>query len=371
MIMEKKMNASKLLVIFVIFFISNFAIGGTPITITMESITFDSGSKFTPGDGTPNENINFSEYFCYHLSEVNTLSNDIILRLKTNCPDQIMLIITAKQGFSENGFGNISYFNNSCSISTVYGTTFLLTPDGTVPTTISKHDFNWEWTITAIPTCNTSQYDACTFTFQTHHCCYVLWDDPKAPMEEPWLNVLDKAVELTGSSYEYEDQVIASITTNLYNSGLNYNSNQTHYDTDDEDTCFFHLNAILDEWSYVDCQDCSMLLTCLASSLGTSLCQILRINPLNATTFYTKLIDPIGSTSWQNVSWSFHQVAWKSGVYDPTAMLKRYNQTQPYLPLEESASSYSANLTGNTIEFAAPFRLGELDPFYDKQTKID
>jgi hypothetical protein len=321
-IMKKTINKAKyLLVLAVMLLAGNYIFGGTPITIGMNRIRFDSGNLLTLGDGTSN-NQTLSEYFYFQLNDINDITNDVILTLSSNCQNPVILMITAHTD-STDGFGNICYVNYDCTISSS-GTAFYLKPDGAVPNTISKHDFNWHWTITVIPKCNTSLYDACTHTFDTYHCCYMLWDAPIEPMDEPWVGVLDKAVGFAGGAYEYENEVIEALTTNLYSSKAFYNSSE-HFTIPNYTN--FNLSLLLVHWDslntvMMDCRDFANFLHVLANALGID-CGYYNVD-LDED-HYLNCLKPSG---WPGdgiscyTKWDYHQFAWyNSMVADASTMI--------------------------------------------------
>jgi hypothetical protein len=293
---------------------------GTPISIESKTIRFVSADLLILGDGIPN-NTDHSEYFSYYLSESQNIDNYVSINLKSNYNGPIILIITAQQ--TGNGFGNINYFNDDCYISSIGGTTFYLTPDGNIPNTISKHEFYWNWTITIIPKCENAQYDACTHAFNTHHCCYVLWDTPLEPMDEPWVGVLDKAVEFAGGAYEYENEVIEALTTNLYSSKAWYNGG-IHFTTGNSN---FNLSSLLIHWDSLsivemDCRDFANFLHVLANALGIE-CVFYKINlDISLSLNCLKPSGWSGDGITCSTKWNFHQFAWcDSMVVDASTMI--------------------------------------------------
>lgn len=267
--MEKTRNKFyQILMVLTALFIANNTFGGTPITISFEQIEFNSGYVLTLGDGTSN-NTDLSEYFAFYLSS--NRNSYVDLTISSNCSDPVTLIINANQ--SGSGLGNMCKVLYNYTISS--GTPIELNFDGAVPATISKYDYYWNWTITAIP-CNTSAYDANTVTQTTHHCCYVLIDEPQTPMDEPWIDVLDYACSWANGENN-SSAIIQSLTSNLYNYGVTYDGGQ-HY------TSGYNLNLtlLLSHLSSpsnveMDCRDFSNFLQVLSNSLGIG-CQYNRID---------------------------------------------------------------------------------------------
>jgi hypothetical protein len=283
-------------------------------------------------NGTAN-NTDHSEYFSFQLSESDSypFTNDVFIKLTSNYNGPVILIITAQQ--TGNGFGNICYVNYDCSISSYGGTTFYLTPDGNAPSTISKHEFYWNWTITIIPKCENAQYDACTHTFNTHHCCYVIWDTPVNPMEESWIGVLDVACDdmLNGGTYGTAEEVIVALTTNLYSSGVIYNGGRSLFSDSSND---FKLKSLLEAWPnrnstnlQMDCRDFANFILVLSTALGID-CHYLNIDfecGGQGETAPLYSIQPAGCEIlyyYDNYEWDFHQVVWfNSSVLDASTKI--------------------------------------------------
>jgi len=305
-------------------FIANNTLGDTPITISFEQIEFNSGYVLTLGDGTSN-NTDLSEYFAFYLSS--NRNSYVDLTISSNCSDPVTLIINANQ--SGSGLGNMCKVLYNYTISS--GTPIELNFDGTVPATIGKYDYYWNWTITAIP-CNTSAYDANTVTQTTHHCCYVLYDEPQAPMDEPWIDVLDYACSwASGETSEYS--IIVSITEGAYgNIGKEYYGGGTHAVFPN-----FNLTGLLaDNWA--DCRDMSAVVQVFSNSLGIQGVQVRRIDG----PFAYKPILPVGKTSWSSSIWNFHQVGYYSNVFDACLQLDQFS---PRIPINEPINgSYKDDL---------------------------
>jgi hypothetical protein len=291
--MEKTRNkVYQMLFVLSALFIANNTHGGTPITISFEQIEFNSGYILTLGDGTSN-NTDLSEYFAFYLSS--NRNSYVDLTISSNCSDPVTLIINANQ--SGSGLGNMCKVLYNYTISS--GTPIELNFDGAVPSSIGKYDFNWNWTITAIP-CNTSAYVANTVTNTTHHCCYVLYDEPQAPEASPKTDILDYACE-----WAYGSTTENQVCTNILSNGFNQ-----HY-----------------TWDY-QCHKLASDFVRLVSSLGITayLHRWARKDPYYASEGQmiaqkTIVFDPVGPTHGnRDFYWSFHQWAEAASYQrDPSA----------------------------------------------------
>jgi hypothetical protein len=267
-------------------------------------------------------------------------------------------------------------FVASCDLMSNNETAFIINLNGTLPSTIGIYDFTFNWEATALPVNAPYCPVACT-PVQTDHSYYVLLANPRAPMAEPWHRVLEKSCEW---AYGIDDEMeaIEALTSYLYHeSGLEYNTEfYSHYYSDPPAPFatkrIFDLTNLLDQWTTVDCQDCSIFLTILSGSLGAPLVKTRRITG----PFLTKSIDLIGENlSWQeNVYWYFHQVAWLDNVYDPTIMLKHY-LSPDYLPINVDIDNpYKTDLKKYVNDPwlpYEPFIIGNTDPFYNLPSIIE
>jgi hypothetical protein len=320
-------------------FIANNTHGGTPITISFEQIEFNSGYILTLGDGNSN-NTNLSEYFAFYLNS--NRNSYVDLTISSNCTDPVTLIINANQ--SGSGLGNMCKVLYNYTISS--GTPIELNFDGAVPSTINKYDYYWNWTITAIP-CNTSAYDASTVTQTTHHCCYVLFDEPQSPMDEPWLEVLNYACSWAVGQVT-DTCAVQKITEGIYYmadldgdidydwpTGANYYSSGVDKRTFDLNN--FISNIKLSNNVKVNCSDVANLFNIFVNSLGLNgyTKRIIKISP---NKFTTNEIDPIGSPGWNTAYWSYHQFGWFSESVNDACI--RVNYSSPFLPTNMDQSTY-------------------------------
>lgn len=287
------------------------------------------------------------------------------IKVKFNSNNNNMNYLVRTTVISGTGIGNVcGILIAPCDLNK----TITIELSGAVPGSIGKHNFTWKWEATALPINAPYCPINCT-SVNTTHTYYTLLATPQAPMSIPWSEVLDKAC-VWANGQNTNSSVLHSLTSRLYlNSGLDYDGNQSHYEPDNWPyyTKFtFHLTDFLNEWNKADCQDCSMFLSILSSSIGASLTQTRRIQG----SFYTKNIEPIGTTyGWITTRWSFHHVGWLNNVYDPAIKI---NQSSPYIPIDKNIENqYKTDLysSGTWSPFSA-FYLGQTDPYWGVPTEI-
>lgn len=291
--------------------------------------------------------------------------SNIKIKVKLSSNNSNMNYLVKATVISGTGIGNVcEFFVAPCDLNSKV---FTLELAGTIPASIGVNTFTWEWEAMALPINSPYCPIACT-SVNTEHTFYTLLSTPQAPMSTPWVDVLDKAC-VWANGQNTDSNVLTYLCNNLYtNSGLNYDGGQSHYDyiSYPIQKFQFSLTDFLDEWNKADCQDMSMFLSILSSSLGASLNQTRRIQGV----FSTKNIDPVGITySWGGVSWNFHHVGWLNNVYDPCL---RLNQYSPYIPINKNIDSpYKANLYNSGMwSPQTSFTLGQTDPYWSLPTEI-
>lgn len=289
----------------------------------------------------------------------------------SNYSGKMNLIINLTYSNIEKGIGKI------CNkfIPNYDGDAITLDFYDTLPQSVGKYEFTWTWDIYAMPT-EPSTYCAGSKTSTTTHTYYTLLCEPIAPMTIPWEGVLNKAC-VWASGKQIDSDVLTQLTTKLYTeSGLDYVPDGTHYfrvyDIKINNYVhIFYLSDFLRDWDIADCEDMSMFLTILSSSIGGSLTQTRRIDGF----FDTKSITPVGYSNPINTTWHFHQVGWKDNVYDACISL---NTPTARIPINENIDNpykkdllntcYNCQQTWNPYD---PFRLGEKDPYFGHLSYIE
>ena len=141
-------------------------------------------------------------------------------------------------------------------------------------------------------------------------------------MAEPWTEVLDYACDWAESKTNEFDALVV-ITEGVYTDigvdheywgGSSHAVNQS-----------FNLTGFFnDDWA--DCRDVSAFVHVSTRAIGGTETQVRMINPGSQNYwFYYKPIKPIGKDAWTtgNNYWYFHQVAWKSNVFDACLRLDK------------------------------------------------
>jgi hypothetical protein len=228
-------------------------------------------------------------------------SPKIKLQLATTCTNNFILLVYAKNT-GGNGFDRW-YYN------------YFYTPGSDIeieiPITsyISKYRFTWEWTITAIPLCNTGAgFTANTLTRTTEQHLYVILEEPQAPMNPPWAGVLEYVCEWAEGEYDI-DVATTKITEHLYYCGFEYNSapEYSHENYLDEPyKHHFHLSKLIPDLQdpeniEVNCLDMARAVVTFSNALGANLKVTKFVNKVsNIELFRTNFIDPIGDSQLED-----------------------------------------------------------------------
>jgi hypothetical protein len=220
-----------------------------------------------------------------------------ILRLQVNtaCTTNFMLLIRARST-GGNGF-DLCYNNYSYTPGTSI--------EFDIPITgyISKFLLTWEWTITAIPICNTgSGFTANTLTRTTEQHLYVILEEPQAPMSLPWAGVLEYACEWAEGEYDIEEAT-SRITEHLYLCGFNYNiaPKYTGYTSNYFKITKFLLDLEDPESKEVNCLDMARAVVTFSNAIGFSLKVFDYVSNLSDDHgFPVNFIDPIGISNPTN-----------------------------------------------------------------------
>jgi len=218
---------------------------------------------------------------------------------------------------------------SSCGSS---GNSTLTMTNGQVPNYVRKFGFDYGWYVTRVngEVLQWSIYMGVTGT----HYYYILLAAPQSPMSVPWTDVLEYSCAWAANQSS-ESGAVTKITEGAYNdlgNSHSYNGYQTHA----SGTTFYLTNFLNDDDA--DCQDMSAVVQIFTQAIGGSSTQVRRING----GFYYKAILPIGYGQWGTGYWNFHQVGWKSNIYDACLKL---NQSNPRIPVNENIDgSYKSDL---------------------------
>jgi hypothetical protein len=185
---------------------------------------------------------------------------------------------------------------------------YQFTPENPAPNYLSKDilEFQWKGTVDA------SEQNVGT----SSHIMYTILDNPAAPMETPWVKLLDKAcqwaqgisTEAEAAAKITEEQFIWLDATKVYDGTGSHAPGTT-----------FYLNDFLDD-SWGDCRDVSAYFHILCRAVGISNAQVRRISYISGS-FCVKPILPFGYAFWWSGCWNFHQVGWYGNVYDTNILV--------------------------------------------------
>ncbi|NJK97705.1 MAG: hypothetical protein HC905_24850 [Bacteroidales bacterium] len=184
----------------------------------------------------------------------------------SNCENMHLLInLTVTSG---TGIGTIcNYF-----ISNYHKLDFVtLTLSGSIPNSVGKRNYTWQWSIYAIPI--DGGFCSASSLATTDHTYYTLISNPLAPMENPWTPLLDKACYWASGQTNVTNTLI-KITEGLYNhTGFLYNvvDGSARY-TINGTNGSFDLTTMLDEIGgytiKVNCYDMGKALKTFSAALG-------------------------------------------------------------------------------------------------------
>lgn len=192
------------------------------------------------------------------------------------------------------------------------------TPENLAPDYLSKDILKFQWR--AIVDENEQGVD------RSEHVMYTILDTPAAPMQTPWVKVLDKACQW-GQGITTEADAAESISVQEYielDEEKVYNGYSTH-----APGTTFYLNDFLDD-TWGDCRDVSAYYHILCRAVGISNAQVRRISYYSGYFCYKPIL-PFGYASWDTGCWNFHQVGWYANVYDPCIMV---DQSDPKYPVD-------------------------------------
>ncbi|MFX0201683.1 MAG: hypothetical protein ACFFCW_36680 [Candidatus Hodarchaeota archaeon] len=217
--------------------------------------------------------------------------------------------VSSIQIWAENGLGGLNSSGSPVTVSFSDGTGQATFSVNSVPSSIGKHLFYWDWNYKNVNGASTPE----TYMGETgEHIVYTVHSMPNAPMATPWLDVLEYATNWA-SGETTEAGVVDKIVNGIYNSGMVYDGYRHHTPYD---YTTFYLNDVFTELRTpgftveMDCRDCANFFHVLTNALGFNH-QYLVISP----GFDYEPMLPMGVT-WTSSSscvsgyWNFHQVGW-------------------------------------------------------------
>lgn len=318
--------------------------GSTDITVRPYEIKFDYDDTSHDDDAltildADGDEIDIPEWkysptrrnnFAYIKSQTD---RKIKVKFDSNCSDMHLIInLTVTSG---TGIGEICNYviMNYEDLEEV-----TLTLDGSIPNNVDVRTFTWEWDIYAIT--NEAGYCSATSTNTSTHTYYTLLSTPQDPMDQPWSSVLDFACDWA-SGQTTESTVLTSLTTELYESGIEYHGSDKY-----TISSFTNLNlsGLLSDLNddpggmQMNCKDFSNFLHVLSNALGMEGEYYIILHtdssypnsPYTFEQFYHNYLFPAGHTSPDNGgNWNYHQVGWYNDWKVADASTKIDNDTDP------------------------------------------
>jgi hypothetical protein len=293
-------------------------VGFSVSEIRVDTITFTPGSgKINIYDNINDVNVTGPEYEAVNIVIKPTAwamatSHSVLVTFKA-VPSLSSALIWAADGL-----GGLASSSSPVSVTLSGGIgsgTFMV---NSVPASIGKHEFYWDWKYKTSPSGSTIEMG-----MTGNHLLYTVHSTPQAPMVVPWSEVLEYATDWA-SGESTAAGVAEKIVNGMYNSGIVYSPSQHHthpyYKT-------FYLNQLFSELRTsgltvnMDCRDCANLFHCLTNALGFNY-QYMVIDKSGGGSFAYKSMWPMGHSVCNASSWNFHQVGWcGSGVADGSTRL--------------------------------------------------
>ncbi len=254
--------------------------------------------------------------------------------------------VSSVQVWAENGLGGLNSSGSPVTVSFSGGTGQGTFSVNTVPSSIGKHLFYWDWNYKNVNGSSTPD----VYMGETgEHLLYSVNSTPQPPMATPWLDVLEYATGWA-SGMTNEADVVNGVISGLYNSVMVYDG-WGHHTTG---AATFSLNDLFTELRtggftvYMDCRDCANFFHVLTNALGFSH-EYLRI----PGPFTFEPLDPMGPAPCAGGGWNYHQVGWcGSHVADGSAMVSCIvlsvcdNSDVDYIDLLTNTPGITAGPTG-------------------------
>ena len=226
------------------------------------------------------------------------------------------------------------------------------TPGNPTPAKVGKDTLEWQWKVDGL---DGSTLPAFNINTSGPHTLYTVLDTPKAPMSEPWTEVLDKSC-VWANGQTSPTAAASKVVENIYSSGYKYDvvSGAPQYSLGGD----FDLTDCLSEWGSsvqnINCWDCANMSAIFSNALGCTLDRYYITRP-GSSSFLLNYIKAIGR-SWTNdpftvpgrQGFSLHWTAW-SAVYDSCLQVDDDSDpgTSPHtgkLPVNMSFSDYRKKL---------------------------
>jgi hypothetical protein len=281
-------------------------VGFTVSEIRVDTITFTPGSgKITIYDNLKKVNVTGPEY-----EAVNIVNKPVAWIMGSSHSVSVTFKAASTLGsalvWAENGLGGLAGSGSPVSVTLSGGSGSGTFAVNSVPTSIGKHSFYWDWKYK-----KTSSGSALGMGITGEHLLYTVHSTPQAPMQEPWSEVLEYATDWASGETSAAG-VSGKIVNGIYNSGVEYSGAQHHTHPGKKT---FHLNQLFTELRTtglqvkMDCRDCANFFHCLTNALGFNY-QYMVIKDNTSSGFFYKSMWPMGHTSCNAAYWNYHQVGW-------------------------------------------------------------
>ena len=255
--------------------------------------------------------------------------------------------INTAQIWAESGLGGLASDGSPVAVTFSNGSGSGRFPVNRVPEAIGKHKFFWAWRYKTSSSANPKEMGV-----TGEHKIYTVFDTPRAPMKEPWWEVLEYACNWANGETSASG-VSSKIVQRMYDSGIRYHGFSEHYTYPHHET--FYLNQLFSDLRtpgftvYMDCRDCANFFLCLTNALGFN-DQYMVIKSEKNQGFRYKSLRPIGH-SWCNGDiWNFHQVGWCGSMVADSSV--KLNCPEPYVQAacDLTAEEYFAYLSDTTLK---------------------
>lgn len=231
---------------------------------------------------------------------------------------------------------------------------------GAFPESVGKHIYQWKWEIYAIPV-NAPSRCAGWNTSYTSHTFYTVLDEPKSPMTNPWIEILDLSCVWANAQTDSVNtaQKVAEGIYNMGDTDGDIDYDEFSYYTSISNVRQFNLTGFLNNIKNsssvrVNCDDIANFFNICTLALGLN-SESKRILKQIQPAFITNQIDPIGlGNTLYTPAWSKHHCGWFNGmVFEPCLKIGTT------LPTNMAQETYESALI--TSSFLPPYHYYNYD----------
>ena len=292
-------------------------VGFTVAEMRVNSISFNySGSgAVTIYDNINGSNVSPPEYSCGVCDAVKPAAWVMGGSYSVQVNFKAVPAVNSARIWAENGLGGLHSSASPVTVNFAGGQGQETFTVSSVPTSIGKHLFDWNWQYKDVDGTPSAALD---MGRTGEHIVFTVYSTPTAPMTTPWVEALEYATNWA-SGETNEAGVVPEIVNGIYTSGMQYNGSQHHT----TGMGSFNLTGVFNELRtpgytvIMDCRDCANFFHVLTNALGFGH-QYLRIPGW----FAYEPILPMGLAACDPGGWSYHQVGWcGSHVADGSAKM--------------------------------------------------